>query len=126
MTKCICIAEWDLDFAYMEQRAHFYAASILALYSSYVNNEGNIQSVFHKSHIQQLLEEADFKVNVATSIDASYLQDGQWEKNEANSLRFEFGHAPLKVQTLVRSYYELMNAPDGTARSLNSFILLAN
>ena len=40
MTKCICVAEWDLDFAYMEQRGHFYAASILALYSSYVNNEG--------------------------------------------------------------------------------------
>lgn len=125
ITKCICIAEWDLDFDYMEQRAHFCAVSILALYSNYVNNEGNIQNLFHKSHIQQLLEEANFKVKGATSVNAHYLQDGQWEKNHANDLRFEFGSVPSKIQTLIRNYYELMNVSDETVSSLNSFILLA-
>jgi cyclopropane fatty-acyl-phospholipid synthase-like methyltransferase len=125
MTKGICIAEWDLDFNCIKQRAHFCAASILALYSNYVNNDGNIQNLFHKSHIQQLLQDAGFKVERETSIDAHYLQDGHWEKSYANTLRSKFVSSPAMIQTLIRSYYELMNASDGEVNSLNSFILLA-
>lgn len=125
MTKDICIAEWDLDFSCMKQRSHFFAASILALYSNYVNNDGNIQNLFHKSHIKQMLEEANFKVEELATVDAHYLQDGQWEKSYANSLRFEFGSVPPMIQTLIRSYYELMNTLDEEVYSLNSFILLA-
>lgn len=125
MTKAICIAEWDLDFNCINQRAHFCAASILALYSNYVNNDGNIQNLFHKSHIQDLLEETNFKVEKVASVDAHYLKDGQWEKSYANTLRFEFGSVPSMIQTLIRSYYELMNTSDVEVYSLNSFILLA-
>jgi ubiquinone/menaquinone biosynthesis C-methylase UbiE len=77
MAKGICFAEWDLDLTSLQQRTHFYAASILALYSNFVNNEGNIQNLFHKNQIQQLLEQAGFQIEKHTVVDATYLQDGQ-------------------------------------------------
>ncbi|MFE8703061.1 SAM-dependent methyltransferase [Cytobacillus sp. FJAT-54145] len=125
MAKSICFADWDLDFTCMRQRAHFCAASILAMYSNYVNNDGNIQNVFHKTHIQELLKVAGFSIEKLSTVDATYLQDGQWEKSFANSLRQEFVKAPLMIQTLINSYYELMNASNGEENSLNSFVLLA-
>ena len=123
MAKCICVAEWDIEYTYMTQRAHFLAASILALHSNFINSDGNIQNLFHKAHIQELLEEAGFQIFKQDVIDATYLQDGQWEKNYANSIRQEFDSVPEMIQTLVASYYELMNAPMENWQSLNSFIL---
>lgn len=125
MTKEICFAEWDLDFTSLNQRAHFCAASILALYSNFVNNEGNIQNLFHKKQIQQLLEEAGFQIEKQSIVDATYLQDGQWEKSFANSIRNEFSKSPTMIQTLVTSYYELMNASKDEEHSLNSFVYCA-
>lgn len=125
MTKCICLAEWDLDFTNIDQRAHFCAASILALYSNFVNNEGNIQNLFHKAQIKELLEKAGFQIVKQGIVDATYLQDARWEKSYANSIRKEFANAPLTMQTLVTSYYELMNLSNGNEQSLDSFILCA-
>jgi ubiquinone/menaquinone biosynthesis C-methylase UbiE len=125
LAKHICFAEWDLDFTSMKQRTHFCAASILALYSNYVNNDGNIQNLFHKSQIQQLLEEAGFSIEKVDTVNAQYLQDGQWEKSYANSLRPEFVNVPTMIQALISSYYELMNASNEEESSMNSFIILA-
>jgi ubiquinone/menaquinone biosynthesis C-methylase UbiE len=125
LAKRVCFAEWDLDFTKMDQRAHFCAASILALYSSFIDNEGNIQNLFHKSRIQELLKEAGFTVEDHLTVDASYLQDAKWEKDFANSIRPEFLKAPEMVQTLVNSYYELMNQSSDNEMSLDSFIICA-
>ncbi|WP_246943542.1 SAM-dependent methyltransferase [Bacillus pinisoli] len=125
MATCICFAEWDLDFTSMKQRVHFCAASILALYSNYVNNDGNIQNLFHKHQIRQKLHDAGFTIAQETTVDATYLQDGHWEKSYANSLRKEFQQTSPMIQTLVNSYYELMNATIGEDHSLNSFVLIA-
>ncbi|MBS4174743.1 class I SAM-dependent methyltransferase [Bacillus sp. FJAT-49736] len=126
VAKRICFAEWDLDFTHISQRAHFCAASILALYSNFVNNEGNIQNLFHKTQILQLLEQAGFEIEKQHIIDATYLQDGQWEKSYANSIRPEFNQASEMIQTLIISYYELMNDSNGhDEQSLNSFVLCA-
>ncbi|MDO6451774.1 class I SAM-dependent methyltransferase [Oceanobacillus profundus] len=125
MTKCICLAEWDLDFTHISQRAHFCAASILALYANFVGNDGNIQNVFHKEQIRELLEKAGFQIVKQGMVDASYLQDAQWEKSYANSIRKEFANVPSMIQTLVTSYYELMNVSNENEKSLNSFILYA-
>jgi ubiquinone/menaquinone biosynthesis C-methylase UbiE len=125
MTRKICFAEWDFDFTSLHQRSHFCAASILALYSNFVNNEGNIQNLFHKNQIQQLLKEAGFQIEKHTTVDAAYLQDGQWEQSYANSIRHEFSQAPTMIQTLVASYYEMMNASNGEEHSLNSFVICA-
>ena len=126
MTKRLCFAEWDLDFTSMAQRAHFCAASILALYSNFINNDGNIQNLFDKTQIKQLLKQADFQIEKQLVVDATYLQDGQWEKSYANSIRQQFSHALPMIQTLVNSYYELMNTSTGNEQSLNSFILCAH
>lgn len=125
MAKRICIAEWDIDYTHTEQRSHFLAASILALHSNFVKNDGNIQNLFHKIKIQELLKKADFRAIKHGMVDASYLQDGQWEKSYANSIRHEFANAPDLIQTLVASYYEIMNATLDNEHSLNSFILCA-
>ncbi|MBT2641546.1 methyltransferase domain-containing protein [Bacillus sp. ISL-41] len=125
MAKRVCIAEWDLDYSYLTQRSHFLAASILALHSTFVNNDGNIQNLFHKALIQELLERAEFKIIKVGIVDATYLQDGNWEKSYANSIRHEFANAPDMIQTLVNSYYELINAKMDNEQSLNSFILCA-
>lgn len=126
MTKSIAFAEWDLDFTHISQRAHFCAASILALYSNFVKNDGNIQNLFHKEQIRELLEKAGFQNVKQGRVNATYLQDAQWEKSYANSIRREFANVPVMIQTLVTSYYELMNASNENEQSLNSFVLSAN
>jgi len=123
MTKRICFAEWDLDFTNMQQRSHFFAASILALYSNFVNNEGNIQNLFDKIQIQELLEQAGFQIGKQQTVQAKYLQDGQWEKNYANSIRSEFSTVSEMMQTMINSYYDLMNSSNGNEQSLDSFII---
>lgn len=123
ITNRICLAEWDLDFSSMSQRSHFFAASILGLYSNFVNNEGNIQNLFDKAQLIELLEKAEFDIEKQLTVDATYLQDGKWETDYANSIRSEFdGVSPL-LKTLITSYYDLMNASDGKEESLNSFVL---
>lgn len=125
IAKRVCFAEWDLDFKDTKQRAHFCAVSIAALYSNFVNNDGNIQNLFHKVQIQELLEEADFQVEKERVVNARYLQDAHWEIGYANSIRQEFINTPPMIQTLVKSYYELMNKSGGNKESLNSFVLSA-
>ena len=125
LAKSLSFAEWDLDFTCLTQRSHFCAASILALYSNFVKNEGNIQNLFHQAHIHELLQQANFEVVKQRTVDATFLQDGQWEKGFANSIRPDFMNAPPMIQTLVTSYYELMNASNEKETSLNSFVICA-
>lgn len=124
IAKRICFAEWDLDFTRITQRSHFCAVSILALYSNFVINNGNIQNLFHKIQIQELLKEAGFHIEKQCTVNAMYLQDAKWEKSYANSIREEFVHAPPMIQSMVNSYYELMNTSNDN-ESLNSFVICA-
>lgn len=125
LAEHICFADWDLDFTCISQRSHFCAVSILALYSNFVKNEGNIQNLFHKTQIYQLLQQANFEVVKQLTVDATFLQDGQWEKDYANSIRAEFIKVPNMIQTLITGYYELMNTSNGKEISLNSFMVCA-
>ncbi|MFS0749321.1 class I SAM-dependent methyltransferase [Oceanobacillus sp. 1P07AA] len=125
ITKKLCVAEWDLAYSNKKQRPHFLAASILALYSNFVSNDGNIQHLFDKRQIQTYIEDAGFNIYDQCTVDASYLQDGQWEISYANSLSESFSDASPMIQTLVQSYYGLMNQPS-EFQSLNSFVLCAN
>lgn len=125
LAKQLCFAEWDLDFTCLSQRSHFCAVSILALHSNFVKSEGNIQNLFHKTQILQLLQQANFEVVKQLTVDATFLQDGQWEKDYANSIRAEFIKVPNMIQTLITGYYELMNTWNGKENSLNSFVVCA-
>ena len=125
LAKQLCFAEWDLDFTCLSQRSHFCAVSILALHSNFVKNEGNIQNLFHKTQILQLLKQANFEVVKQLTVDATFLQDGQWEKDYANSIRAGLIKVPNMIQTLITGYYELMNTSNGKGNSLNSFVVCA-
>lgn len=125
MTKRICFAEWDLQFKEMPQRTHFVAVSILALYSQFVENESNVQNLFDKSRIRQLLEQAGFQIEKQTTVDATFLPDAKWEKGYANSIRTEFVQAAPRMEPLLTSYYELMNNPKDETLSLNSIVVTA-
>ncbi|REB07266.1 class I SAM-dependent methyltransferase [Sporosarcina sp. BI001-red] len=126
LAKRICFAEWDLQFTEMSQRSHFVAVSILALYSQFVENESNVQNLFNKSQIQQLLEQAGFQIEKDKIVDATFLPDAKWEKGYANSIRTELVQAAPRMETLLTSYYELMNECKDEERSLNSFVITAS
>jgi ubiquinone/menaquinone biosynthesis C-methylase UbiE len=125
VAKRICFAEWNLDYTRESQRSHFCAVTILALYSSFVNNDGNIQNLFHKTQIQEFLLKAGFTITKEQTLDASYLQDGKWEQDYANHIRAEFQQAPFRIQTLVHSYFEIMNQASGHQESLDSMVIIA-
>lgn len=123
MAGRICIAEWDLNFTRMEQRSHFAATAILALYSEFIENEGNIQHVFNSYQLQAMLEEAEWTVQKTAVVDAGYLQDGAWEVGYALSIRDEFIAAPPRIQSLAASLYGLLESE--TVESLDSAVIWA-
>lgn len=121
MNVRVCVAEWDMAFTHLEQRSHFCAASILALYSSFIDNDGNIQHVWSKEQLRSMAQQAGFTLTHETIVDARFLQDGAWEKDYANYVAPQFSVAPPPVQALVQTYYDVMNSTDDEA-SLNSFV----
>lgn len=125
MTNRLCFAEWDVDYTERNQRSHFCAVQILALSSAFFGGDGNIQNVFHKAQIQEMLAQAGFKVQQPIQIDATYLQDGEWEIDYANELYEQLQQAPIAIQTLATSFYHLMNRDEANRQSLNSFVINA-
>ena len=124
--KRICLAEWDAAYIKDSQRAHFYSAAILALYSEYVENDGNIQHMFAPSQLTQMLKDTGWQLSSKQTIDASYLQDGSWETDYALSIREKFSGAPERIQTLVSTFYYLLDTvKEDKTESLNSFVLTA-
>lgn len=120
----ICFAEWDLDYTRSGQRAHFLAASLLALHSSQIGNDGNIQCLFEKRQVREILENAGFQIMREEVIDAAYLQDGGWEINEANNIRADFERKGDAYQSFIDVYYYLMNHQQ-ERESLDSFVICA-
>jgi len=123
ITNKLCFAEWDLNFTSITQRSHFCAVTLLALHSNLLENDGNIQNLFHKQQIEQLLYESGFSNMHTSVVDASYLQDGTWEQEYANSIRSDFNEASPMIQVLANSYYEIMNFDNPSNTSLNSFVI---
>ena len=123
LAKRICIAEWDIHFRDRSQLAHFYAISILALYSQFIENDGNIQHVFSKEQLIQMMEESGWSLKKSKSINAAYLQDGGWEVDYALSIEQDFLCTPPRIQTLIRTYYELLRSCPEPVQSLNSVVM---
>ncbi|MBQ0139521.1 MAG: methyltransferase domain-containing protein [Kurthia sp.] len=117
----LCFAEWDMAYTNLEQRSHFCAASILALYSAFVENDGNIQNMWSKDQIVALAQTVGFKLEKSEIVVADYLQDGAWERDYANSIVNQFVEAPPAIQTLIKTYAEVMNVAENVA-SLHSFV----
>lgn len=123
IAKRIYIAEWNPVFERMPQRSHFAAAGILALYSEFVENDGNIQHVFDSVQLQELLKEAGWEIDEVKDVDAHYLQDGAWEIDYAQSVRAEFLNTPLRIQSLAASLYAMLESNE--TESLDSVVILA-
>ena len=122
----ICFAEWDIDYTMNAQRAHFCAANIAVLYTAFTENEGNIQNLFHKTQIKELMLSEGFRIHLEQTVDASYLQDGGWEIDYSNYLLREFPELPTQIQSLIQSYAYLMNEQKEAPLSMNSFVLCAD
>lgn len=122
MAKRICIAEWDLNFSRMAQRPHFTAVTLLALYSEFVHNDGNIQHVFSSDQLKGMAEQMGWTVSQTASVDAGYLQDGAWEVGSAKYIRHEFDVSPPRIQSLSNSLYGLLNTE--VVESLDSVVLI--
>lgn len=125
LTKRICFAEWDLHYTEIQQRSHFCAVSILALHSKLVDTESNVQTLFNKTQIQQLLEQSGFHIEKQITVDATFLPDAKWEIGYANTIQNEFLEAAPHLEPFLLSYYELMNEPQDEVLSLNSFVITA-
>ena len=89
---------------------------------SVYENDGNIQQLFGKSDIRAIAEQHGLTCQHTQTVDASYLQDGAWEKDYATHVLPEFTVAPTSIQALVQTYADVMNETEDTA-SLNSFVL---
>ncbi|WP_404407027.1 SAM-dependent methyltransferase [Jeotgalibacillus malaysiensis] len=124
ISNMLCFAEWDMQFEKITQRGHFCAASILALYSQFTANDGNIQNLFGRSEIGKMIEDAGMKVEQELGVDAHYLQDSQWEIDYAMEVTKEFSAAPFRIQTLVQNYTDILGV-EGTNESLDSFVIVA-
>lgn len=124
MTTRVCFAEWDMDYRELSQRSHFCAVNIQALYSAYFGGDGNVSNVFHKRHIEHMLNEAQFSITKELVVDATYLQDGAWEIAYAKELYPALLTVPQPIQTLATTYFHLMQADE--QKSLYSFVLIAN
>lgn len=125
ISNLLCFADWDMQFERITQRGHFCAASILALYSQFTSNDGNIQNLFGKSEINKMIEDAGLKVDQELRVDAHYLQDGQWEIDYAKEVTKEFAAAPVRIQTLVQNYADMLDV-DQQNDSLDSFVIVAH
>lgn len=123
MAKRICVAEWDLYDINKENYAHFAAVTILALYSEFVDNTGNVQHLFDRNQLQQYLQEAGWENVIVQTVDAHYLQDGVWETDYANYIREEFQNTSTRVQALLNSFYTHLETD--IIHSLNSVVLIA-
>ena len=126
LAKRICIAEWDVHFREQSQLAHFYAVSILALYSQFIENDGNIQHVFSKEQLIQMMESSGWTPKENKTIDATYLQDGSWEVDYALSVEQEFTSTPPRIRTLVHTYYDLLRSCPKSVQSLDSTVIIGD
>lgn len=126
IAKRICIAEWDIHFTEHTQLAHFHAISILALYSQFAENDGNIQHVFSKEQLIHMIEASGWALTKSSIIDAAYLQDGGWEVDSAFSVEQDFSTAPPRIQSLIHTYYDLLRSSPTPVQSLNSTVIIAD
>lgn len=119
----LLFAEWDIQYKQEEQRGHFSAVMLLALHSAVTENDGNIQHVFSREMIKQLVGNAGFQVQKEVVVPSSYLQDGQWEIDYAKEIYSDFPATSTQFQALATSLYHVMI--ESEKASLDTFIISA-
>ncbi len=117
------VAEWDIVQVRPAALAHQMAAYVQAFYATLEKNDSNIRTLFTPQQVKDVLAELFADVEQQT-IDASGLQDGQWEIDCARSLHFEA--ASEDQQHFAASLLQSMESfGNDSVQSLNSFLLTA-
>lgn len=120
IAKKIIIADWDLIDVNANQIAHQQAAIIQALYATSNKSDANIKTIFTRQQIELLLLNCQLQIEKSVSVDASYLQDGQWEVEYALTLAF-----PEALTSLVQTLKELITTKRNDQYSMNQFLIVA-
>lgn len=129
--KRLCFAEWDLRLEFPEQQAHFLAATIQAQCSAFhLNTSSNIQTLFTRYDIHQLLTETGWQITSQGSLFSSDLQDGHWEaalvRAEYRQLIETAANLPDKLKVLLLSELSLLENNDPSLiNSLSVFFMTA-
>lgn len=123
ITSKLVFAEWDILYKQEKQRGHFSAVMLLALHSAIIENDGNIQHVFSRETVKQLVKNAGFEVQNEEILSSSYLQDGQWEIDYASEVYSDFPATSTQFQTMATSLYHVMI--NSQKESLDTFVILA-
>ncbi|GEK32750.1 class I SAM-dependent methyltransferase [Kurthia sibirica] len=121
MTSIIHIAEWDIVEVSEHQRAHQTAAYIQSYFAQLHESQANIRTLFTAQQITNICQDLDATVEKSI-VDASALQDGQWEIDYAQQMNFE-GHAGAQQIATMKEAMQFQ-AMTSTA-SMNSFVLTA-
>lgn len=117
----ICLADWDLEVKNPAQNAHAQAILLQGLYAKYNLTDANIRTIITKQSMHRLLTEAGWSVTNEYSVDASNLDDAQWEIAFANELELP------EMNPIFSAYQNLIKQTTTTneVESLNSFVLIA-
>lgn len=128
----LCFAEWDTRVQRNEQLPHFLSVLIQAQYECFKESSlSNVRTLFTPKDIQQIAENAGWKIKSETVIDSSHLQDGQWEmeytltdyKEEIKASN----HLPTKFKALIQSEIHLLKTTsnENNVKSMDTYIFIA-
>lgn len=120
IAKQVIVVEWDIVDVVEQQRAHQQAAFIQALYATQEETDANIHTLFTRSQVEQLLTKHGAQIESSTTVDATALQDGQWEIDYALQLSFS-----PPFQALASTMKETIKVKENEQHSMNSFLIIA-
>jgi SAM-dependent methyltransferase len=130
-SRRLCLSEWDLMPRSIDQLGHLLAVLIQGQVEAHkAFSLANVRSPYSREALGLILQESGWSVESETRVDASDLQDADWEIASclADSLREaeELFLAP-KLQALIASQIDVLRrlAADGPSHPLPSYALVA-
>ena len=110
----ICLAEWDLEPAAIEQTGHLVAVLIRSQADG--GSDANVRTPYARARLHELLAATGWNVVRETLVDTSDLDDGRWE---IESCLDEAPGAPVALDVLRRLHER------GSTRSLPAYSIVA-
>lgn len=121
LTSTIHIAEWDIVDVNVGQIAHQMASYIQAYYATINISDANIRTLFTANQVTNELERIGANVTKQI-VNATEIQDGQWEIVYAEAMDFQGTILEQQMKTMKESMkYQAINSTE----SMNSFLLSA-
>jgi len=127
----LCFAEWDLEPRTLDQIAHLLAVLIQGQVAAYhIDTASNVLTPFSRIRLLQLLQETAWNVSTEFVVDATQLQDGEWEIDNCLWLSIadaETSNMPEKLLELLHNQVDILRsvASRGENHALPSYSMLA-